>query len=93
MTQIEKEIEIKKIAKRLSQMVRELELCSLDIAAYSGPLSKGLFPTAWHKDAEKALDDYVVEMQRISARFKELFNEELGSPELEKPIIKRRKKK
>lgn len=93
MTYEEKEQEIRKLAKRMSMLNREIELSSLDIATYAVPLAKGQFPTQWSKDTNKLFQEYSTEMLRIAARFSELFKDALDAEEAPKEVVKRRKKR
>jgi hypothetical protein len=90
----EKEIAIKKLSKRILNLVQELELASLDISQNSIPLSKGLFPNTWAKETNKAFNHWVTELQRITNNWNELFKEQIEAPEEPKPVVKitRRKK-
>jgi hypothetical protein len=90
----EKEIAIRKLSKRILNLVQELELASLDISQNSIPLSKGLFPNAWAKETNKAFLHWTTEMQRIANNWGALFKEQIEAPEEPKPAAKitRRKK-
>lgn len=91
---LDKLLSIQKISKRMQMLLREVELAALDINEYSVPLSKGLFPSSWAKETTKALEDYTLEMQRITTSWKELFKEDIAVVEEVKPkIIKRRRRK
>lgn len=92
-SQVEKELEIRRLAKRIFQLNQELELAGLDIRNYSVPLSKGEFPTQWAKDTNKAFYDYATEMNRIANVWTNLFKPEIETIEEVKPIIKTRKKR
>jgi hypothetical protein len=93
MSQVEKEIEIKKIAKRMSLLIREVEVASLDIMINSTILSKDKFPTQYFKDTAKVMSDYATEMIRISEAWNRLFKEELEAVEQIAEPLKKRKRK
>jgi hypothetical protein len=92
MSHVEKEIEIKKIAKRMSLLIREVEVASLDIMINSTILSKDKFPTQYFKDTAKVMSDYATEMVRISEAWNRLFKDELDADEEVKPLIKKKRK-
>jgi hypothetical protein len=93
MTPEEREAEVKKIATRIFFLLREMELVSLDLAQYAVPLSRGRFPPSWYKEKKDLLEKYLTEFQRISARYTEIFKEELETPDEPKPVVRRRRKK
>lgn len=92
MSYIEKELEIKKLAKRMQKLTAELELAHLDLASYASPLSKGQFPSSWSKEANKTFAGYATELTRISAKFTELFKESIDAQEEVVAPVKRKKK-
>lgn len=85
----EKEIAIKKLSKRILNLVQELELASLDISQNSIPLSKGMFPNSWAKETNKAFLYWVTEMQRIANNWGSLFKEQIEAPDDPKPTKKK----
>jgi hypothetical protein len=66
---------IMKVAKRLSLLIRELEVTSLDVAMYAKTLSKGNFPRSYVKDTQSQLYHAITEIQRISKLWDDTFLE------------------
>lgn len=94
MSTVDREVNIKKLSKRMLSFIREIELAALDINEYSVPLAKGQFPPSWAKMASKAFDDYSVELSRINSAFKEIFKEQIEAlEEVVVPVKKTRKRK
>lgn len=93
MSNVDKEIAIKKLSKRILALCQELEMAGLDISQYSVPLAKGQFPNAWVKLSNKAMLDWVTELQRISNNWQEMFKEQIDAPDEPKPVVKQTRKK
>jgi len=93
MTQVEKQLAITKLVKRMVQLTQELELASMDMKAYAVPLSKGQFPSSWAKEVNRAFESYATEARRIAEAYAELFKEDIEAPEEPKQEIKKRKRK
>lgn len=75
---LSKQDEIKKIAKRITMLMRDLEAHSLDMVLYSDALSKGKFPVTHLIQVENALTSYATELLRIQKAWSELFKGELN---------------
>lgn len=78
------EEDIKKLAKRINMLCRELEVTSLDIALYAKPLSQGKFPNKDILLTGNNLSSFCTELYRIEKAWNELFKEQLEKPEEEK---------
>ena len=74
-TQGQRYEEILKLAKRITMLIRELEITSLDIALYSKALSKGNFPKSYITEIDKALEQSDTEINRIRKVWNEVFKE------------------
>lgn len=66
---------ILKLAKRISLLVRELEVTALDMAMYSKALSKGNFPRSYVESVDKDLEHADTELNRIRKGWFEAFIE------------------
>ena len=76
MNSLSKQEEIKKIAKRITMLMRELEAHSLDMVLYSKSLSEGKFPITHIIQVDNALITYAKELSRIEKAWSDLFKEE-----------------
>ncbi|MBT9146156.1 MAG: hypothetical protein DDT42_02038 [candidate division WS2 bacterium] len=67
--------EITKLAKRISLLIRELEVTSLDVMVYQKSLAKGNFPRSYIKDINSLLTYGVTELGRIQRAWEDIFKE------------------
>ena len=70
--------EIKKIAKRITMLMRDLEAHSLDMVLYCDAISKGKFPATHLVQVANALTTASTELIRIQKAWSELFKEEMN---------------
>lgn len=70
--------DIKKIAKRITMLMRDLEAHSMDMVLYSKALAEGKFPKTHLVQVENALVTSVKELTRIQQAWTNLFKEELS---------------
>jgi chemotaxis methyl-accepting protein methylase len=73
-----KQEEIKKIAKRITMLMRDLEAHSLDMVLYSKKISEGKFPVSHLVQVENALTTASTELLRIKNAWAELFKQEVA---------------
>ena len=69
--------DIKKIAKRITMLMRDLEAHSMDMVLYSKPLALGKFPQTHIVQVSNALVSATTELTRINKAWNELFKEEV----------------
>lgn len=67
--------DVMKIAKRISLLIRELEVTSLDMAMQAKPLASGKFPPTHLVQVENSLTSYENELRRIKQAWIDLFKE------------------
>lgn len=67
--------DVRKIARRITQLMRELEAHSLDMVLYSKPLSEGKFPVQHLIQVENALTAAEKELRLIKQAWIDLFKE------------------
>lgn len=72
--------EILKLAKRITMLIRELEVTSLDVALYAKALSKGNFPISYVLEIDKTLEHADTELKRIHKGWFEVFKEAFNVP-------------
>lgn len=71
--------DIKKLAKRITMLMRELEAHSMDMVLYSKPLAAGKFPATHIIQVSNAITSCTTELTRINKAWNELFKEELDA--------------
>lgn len=81
------EEEIKRLAKRITMLIRELEVTSLDLVLYSKPMAEGRFPKTHITIVANELEKYANELRRVKEVWEDYANS-LPNPE---PIEKKKK--
>jgi hypothetical protein len=74
-----KQEEVKKVAKRITMLMRDLEAHSLDMVLYSKALSQGKMPVSYLVQVENALTTASTELTRIQKAWVEIFKEEVNA--------------
>jgi hypothetical protein len=69
--------DIKKLAKRITMLMRDLEAHSMDMVLYSKPLALGKFPQTHIVQVSNALISAITELTRINKAWNDLFKEEV----------------
>lgn len=69
--------EIKKIAKRITMLMRDLEAHSLDMVLYSKSIAAGKFPVSHLVQVENSLTTASTELLRIQKAWHDLFKGEI----------------
>lgn len=69
--------DIKKLAKRITNLMRELEAHSMDMVLYAKPLAAGKFPATHIAQVANAIDSATTELTRIKNGWLALFKEEV----------------
>jgi hypothetical protein len=67
--------DVMKIARRITQLIRELEAHSLDMAFQAKPLATGKFPVSHLVQVENSLTSFENELRRIKQAWVDLFKE------------------
>lgn len=71
------EEDVKKIAKRITMLMRELEVHSMDMVMYSKQLADGKFPKTHLVQVENALVTATKELTRIQQAWTTLFKADI----------------
>ncbi len=71
----ERQEEIAKLAKRISLLIRELEVTSLDVMVFQKSLAKGNFPRSYVNDVNNLLTHGITELGRIQKAWADVFKE------------------
>lgn len=69
--------DIKKIAKRITMLMRELEAHSMDMVLYSKSLAAGKFPVTHIVQVSNALESATKELSRINGAWLALFKKDI----------------
>lgn len=64
-----------KLTRRLSMLMREIDVWNLDVTMFSKTLSEGKMPRAYYKEVQQFLDGASLELSRISEAWQKLFKE------------------
>jgi hypothetical protein len=76
LTEVEQKAEeIKKLARRITMLMRDLEAYSLDMVLYSKALSQGKFPMTEIVKYENGLTSAITELGRVKNAWVEIFKE------------------
>jgi hypothetical protein len=76
LTEVEQKAEeIKKLARRITMLMRDLEAYSLDMVLYSKVLSQGKFPMTEIVKYENGLTSAITELGRVKNAWVEVFKE------------------
>lgn len=68
--------DIKKLAKRITMLMRELEAHSMDMVLYAKPLAEGKFPQTHIVQVANTLESAIKELSRVQHTWLELFKED-----------------